>query len=273
MKCACIILHYKNIKDTSQCLTSIIQSVGKDDNFQIYLVNNSPEQREELDRIIEKKKWKHIQILETGGNVGFAKGVNRGVKEALKTDAQKIALLNNDTIVPGNFLDLFFHTPSDIVGPVIEFHSNRNMRVYDVGGTIDWKTGRTKHKEVFEKSQIPQKPYHTDFVSGCCMVIPRDVFRKVGLFDERFFFYFEDVDFCVRAKKMGFLVTVDPNIVVYHSLGGSIGRWSDKAIYYNLRGNLRFILKHLGIYIPFGICYLTLLTLKIIYNRIMYEKN
>lgn len=273
MNCACIVLHYKNSKDTYQCISSLKRFVREEENLHIYIVNNSAGERNELDQAVGEKGWNHVEILETGGNVGFAKGVNIGIRTALEHDAQKIAVLNNDTKVGENFSDLFIHPPTVIVGPIIEFHSSGNTPVYDLGGTINWKTGRTKHKEVTEKSQLPHRVYHTDFVSGCCMVIPRDVLKRVGLFDERFFFYFEDVDFCVRAKKLGFTVAVDPSVIIYHCLGGAIGRWSDRAIYYNLRGNFQFILKHLGIYKPIGIAYLSLLTLKIIYNRLIHGKS
>ncbi|MBI3954894.1 glycosyltransferase family 2 protein [Candidatus Gottesmanbacteria bacterium] len=101
------------------------------------------------------------------------------------------------------------------------------------------------------------------------MMVKRKVLETVGLFDERFFFYFEDVDFCLRAGKYGYKIGVDREVIVYHKLGSSVGRWSKKAIMYNLISNYKFIRKNLGVRQITGLIYLFLLTLKIIYNRLV----
>ena len=76
------------------------------------------------------------------------------------------------------------------------------------------------------------------------MMIKKDVFKKVGFFDASFFLYYEDADFCLRAKEKGFLTKVNPAFVMYHSLSASVGKMSKLAIYHLLRSGIYFGKKH-----------------------------
>lgn len=267
-----IILHYGDIKDTVTCLDSITKIQKNGNDIKIILVDNGSKFKDHPDSIGTKLKatTKNLILITNKINLGFAGGINIGIKEALKDkDADYILILNNDTILPKNFLEKILNNPSDITSPVIKFKFG-NKWIYDYCGKINWWTGRTKHVERSSKLKIqnPKQIEHIDYVSGCCMLIKREVFEKIGLFDNRFFFYFEDVDFCVRAAKLGFHISVCENSYICHKLGASIGRWSNKAILYNLYSNFLFITKHLGLRSPIGYIYLIILAIKIIYNKI-----
>lgn len=264
-----IILHYRNIKDTLLCLQSIAGlNCDRLSIKVILIVNNS------IIKIQKSKLYRKIQslqIIQNTKNLGFAGGMNVGIREALndkRTDY--ILILNNDTIVPADLLTKLLEQPSDITAPVIKFRWEGKW-VYDYGGKVNWWTGRTLHIESTNKQIIQLSNQPIDYVSGCCMMIKRRVFEKIGLFDENYFFYFEDADFCTRAKRAGFDITVNPKVTVFHKLGGAVGRWSNRAIFYNLRSNFIFITKNLGLKRPIGYTYLLVLTGKIIFNRIFHK--
>ncbi len=262
-----VILHYGKADNTLSCLRSITKL--KKDNLQIkvILVDNNSTSEESWLRKLNLPPSEVITIKNLQ-NLGFAGGINIGIKEALKNkNIDYILILNNDTILPKNFLQKILINPDDITAPVIKFKF-KSYWVYDYGGKINWWTGRTKHLESSRLHLRGEQESIVDYVSGCCMLIKREVFEKIGLFDERFFFYFEDVDFCVRAKKSGLGISVCEDAILYHKLGASIGRWSNRAILYNLYGNFLFIIKHLGLRSPIGYIYLVLLSFKIFINRI-----
>lgn len=267
-----VILNYNGFADTEKCLKTLHILADKGYKLTTFLVDNGSK-REEIKKLKsfitspqnrKTFKLKNIRLIENKKNLGFAGGMNNGIREALKDKScEYVLILNNDTILPSNLLTVLDDTGVDIISPVIKFKWNGKW-IYDYGGKINWWTGRTTH---LESSKIIDK---IDYISGCCMLVKREVFEKIGLFDESYFFYFEDVDFCVRARKAGFTIAVNPNINIEHKLGGSIGRWSNKAIYYNLTANAIFIRKNLGLRWPLGYLYLTLLAVKIIINKLVH---
>jgi len=170
-------------------------------------------------------------------NLGFAGGVNVGIKDALKNGAEAVLLLNQDTLVKKDFLGPLLENQAEIVSPVIKF-KREGKWVYDFGGRINWWLGRATHAE-FSNYQIAKLPI-IDYLSGCAMLIRRPVFEKIGLLDERYFLYFEDADFCLRAKKAGFRIAVEPRSVILHKLSPT----TKKPLWQNLhllRSNLIFI--------------------------------
>ncbi len=259
-----IVLHYKNTRDTFNCLRSITRLKIDDSIIKTIVVANDT-------RNLQPTNY---NLIKNSRNLGFAAGVNVGIREALNDkNAAYVLILNNDTILPPNLLTELLKTPVDITAPVIKFKWDNNWK-YDFGGKVNWLTGRTTHIEKITSGRwpdglLPGELGKIDYVSGCCMLIRRKVFEKIGLFDEKFFFYFEDADFCVRAKRIGLKIAVNPNTTIYHKLGSAIGRWTNKAIFYNLVGNFIFISKHLDWKRPIGYIYLVLLTGKIIINKII----
>jgi GT2 family glycosyltransferase len=240
-------------------------------DLRIIIVNNGfRETGDDLAGIIIPDSKSGFKIINTDRNRGYAGGVNIGITEALKEKkTDYVLILNNDTILPENLFTKLLKDDHDIVAPVIKFKYRGDWR-FDYGGRIDKWFGRTKHIE--KNKLISKKPDNDgediDYVSGCCMLVSRRVFERIGLYDSKFFFYFEDVDFCIRASNAGFRIEVLTDTTVFHKLSSAIGRWSDKAILYNLTGNALFILKHFGFKIPVGLGYLFLLSIKIIVNRI-----
>lgn len=228
-----IVLNFNGGRKIVECLNSL-----KKEKVEIIVVDNGSS-----DGSLEiiKKNFSKLKIIENNKNLGFAAGNNIAILYALKRNADAILLLNQDTIVKKDFLGFLFKNPADIVGPLIKFR-RKGKWIYDYGGRINWLIGRTSHQESLAGSFLSKKMDFQEpgYVSGCAMLIKRPVFEAVGLLDERFFLYFEDVDFCLRAKRTGFRIAVEPKAIVSHRLIEGKKK-SFYQIYHLMRSSLIFI--------------------------------
>lgn len=258
-----IILNFFREDNTVNCIKSVCNSNPK---LKIIVIDNgSPCAFGEF----LKRRFSNLFYIKNSKNIGFAAGNNIGIKYAIKKGADNIILLNNDTIVSKKSLENLINNNGDIVGAVLKFKRNNNI-FYDLGGFINWWTGRAYHKEVNNISQIIKT--NPDYVSGAVMLIRKKVIEKIGFLDEKYFLYYEDSDYCVRAKKTGFKIVIDTNTIIYHKLGATLGRKSFFSLYHNLRSNLIFILKNLSIVKkPFALIYWVLLCIKVILNWFLYK--
>lgn len=233
MKIDAVILHYGKINNTTSCLNSLRKGGGIRD---IYIINNTPRE------ITSKLSDYNVIVLSPEKNVGFSKGVNMGITKSMQQNSDAILLLNNDTIVKEGFLNGLVNEIDEekvgITSPVIEFNSASGL-VYDHGGRINKRTGATTHdnRENISKKQCIQP----DFVSGCCMLIQTAAIKKIGLFDEQFFMYYEDVDFCLRMRKAKYKIYVVPTSVIHHNL---TNKKSDKTVEQILKSSKRFYRKY-----------------------------
>ena len=185
------------------------------------------------------KKFPGAVIIDnTNNNRGFAKAVNIGIKKALKMGAEKIILINPDIEITKKDITDLATNNADIIGPVLLSNG-----VYDYGGKVNWVIGRTAHLKgdpFLEKGS----PSEIDYVSGACMIIKKEVFERIGFFDERFFMYFEDADFCLRAKQAGFKITINPKIIIKHALTKNAQKNN-----YVLASNKKFVDKWISWYL------------------------
>ena len=258
IKIGIIILHYKGKNLTINCLTSL--EGLKDSNISLIKIlvdNNSPEPIEGLE-----KKFKDIVILKNSQNLGFAEGNNVGIRYALKNGARWVLILNNDTTVaPDLLIQLIKQSSlinqSGILGPKIyfapgfEYHKNRYKPAqrgkvfWYAGGIIDWRNVYCSHRGVDEVDEGQyDRVEETDFVSGCAMLVKKEVFEKIGLFDPRYFLYLEDVDFCQRAKKAGFKIIYVPDGKVWHYNASSSQVGGALHDYFITRNRLLFGMKY-----------------------------
>ena len=255
MKIFVLILNYNGKDIVLKCLNSLRRIRTP---FQIVVLDNGS-----TDGSVSsiKRHFSNVTIIENKRNLGFAAGMNLGIKYALQREASHVLLLNPDTESENDFILPLVKNGADIVAPVIKFMRN-GRTVFDLGGYVNFWIGRTQHLEVNNKESI--RPYSPDYVSGACMLIRREVFKEIGFFDQRFFLYFEDTDFCLRAKGSGFAVAVEPRSVIVHNL--KEGKM--KPIFQNLhllRSNLIFINKHVPIWRrPVAWLYWILLSAKVL---------
>lgn len=247
-KISIILLNYNGVKDTKECINSIItnQENNKQFNYDIIVVDNNSSDNS----IVELKKIDYIKLIELKNNGGFAFGNNIGIKYALDNGADYIFLLNNDTIITKDCISKLYneikkHEDIGIIGARVMFYDNKNLiNYYD--GKINWFKGTAtiNGKSKIYKEKNKQFIY-TNFMTGCCMLIRRKVLDKVGLLPEEYFMYYEDVDFCVQVQKAGYKLGVCLDSIIYHKESSSSGgAGSPFAIQWNTRNRLIFIKKY-----------------------------
>lgn len=256
LKISIVVLNYKGLEETLECLESLRRCNRWNYNIEIIVVENGSDDgsTEALSKI------KDIQLVANNKNLGFSGGMNSGIKYALKRNADYIIILNNDTIVDKNLIVNLAKLAqnADIVAPKIyfapgyEFHKKRYKKqdlgkvIWYAGGSIDWENILGVHRGVDEidKGQFT-KSQEIDFATGACMLIKKEVFTKIGFLDDKYFLYLEDMDFCVRAKKAGFKIKFCPSAILWHknavSSGGSGSKLQD---YYITRNRLLFAAKY-----------------------------
>lgn len=237
-----IILNFKVKELSLKCMESVKNSSYKE--LEIILVDNGSDDRIEED----VKKIKGVDFIQTGKNLGYSGGNNVGIKKALEKDADYIFILNPDTVVDKDcirhLVDGIEKNDAGIVGPKIYFEGSK--KIWYAGGIFNRQNVIGKHRGVDQEDNgrydVPQE---TDFVTGAAMMVKREVFEKVGLLDERYFLYYEDADFCERAKRAGFKIMYIPNAVVYHENAASAGLGSPLQDYYITRNRLLYAFKFL----------------------------
>ena len=114
------------------------------------------------------------------------------------------------------------------------------------GGSIDWAHAITPHRGVDEVDEGQYDVFEkTEFINGCLMLFDQSVISRVGWWDESYFLYFEDADFCVRAQRKNVSLYYDPSIVIWHKVSQSTGGSGSKLhVKYQERNRLRFGLKY-----------------------------
>jgi GT2 family glycosyltransferase len=204
-----IVLNYNGAETIINCLKSIYQQQYP--NYELVVVdNNSKDGSFEL----AKKYFSNAHFIQNDKNIGFAAGNNVGIRFAIEKFADYIFLLNNDAIIDENALSLLIsvaenNSEAGILSPVI---FDKNNRIWFAGGQIKWFFMRATH--LLKASS--NNPYVTDYLSGCAMLIKKEVFKKIGLLDEKYFLYYEDTDFCLRTRKNKFSCVVVPGSKVQH---------------------------------------------------------
>jgi len=246
MKLTIQIVNFKSRRYLEKCLFSIRENLPAGIEAEILLVNNDEAPLDEI-----AAGWKDIsnlRIHEIGENIGFGRAHNAGFRNSR---GEYVLFLNPDTkILPGALQALLETLERDqmisIVGPLL----------IDAGGKIqadcfgDRRTPlSTIRKKIYEQNEQPAgadgEIFATDWISGGAMLVRRDVFEKIGGFDEKFFMYFEDVDLCLRAKKQDYKVAVCPAARVFHESGKSFGSEREKKSLYYTSQNY-FFRKHFG---------------------------
>ncbi len=240
MKVAVVVLNFKVKAAVLKCINSIGKSTFSDK--EIILVDNASGDG------IGSDVGNDIQIIENEENLGYSGGNNVGVKRALDSGANFILVLNPDTTIDKNCIKNLINgmekNKAGIGGPKIFFSNSE--KIWYAGGIIDLENVIGKHRGVDEKDQGKyDKESETDFVSGAAIMVKREVFEKIGFFDEKYFLYYEDSDFCYRAKKAGFKIFYIPEAVVYHDNAKTTGLGSPLQDYYITRNRMIFANKFL----------------------------
>ncbi|MDA1317339.1 MAG: glycosyltransferase family 2 protein [bacterium] len=165
-------------------------------------------------------------------NKGYAHGVNVGLKQAIKDGYTEFCVMNNDIYFEKDFIKsirtTFEKNPRSLIGgkiyyaPNYEYHDrykteDRGNVLWYAGGNVDWNHSNTQHKGVDEvDTGTYDKIVQTDFITGCFMCFDKKVIDTIGFWDESYFLYYEDADYCERAKRKNIPLIFNPDIVIWH---------------------------------------------------------
>lgn len=250
-----VVLNWNRKDETLECLKSIGELRIRNYELGIIVVDNAS-----TDGSAEALAG--YQLIRNKKNLGFTGGNNVGMRYALENGANFVMVLNNDTVVDKDLVINLLsaadgHKDAGIFSPKIyfakgfEFHKDRYSKkdlgevIWYAGGIFDWDNVLGSNRGVDE---VDIDQYNivsdTDFATGACMLVRREVLEKVGLFDEKYFMYLEDVDLSLRIKKAGWRVLYAPDGFLWHKVARSSGIGSELNDYYFTRNRLLFGMRY-----------------------------
>ncbi len=253
-KLSIVIVNYNVKSSLKKCLESIFKC-EKDTELEVTVVdNNSKDKSQEM----LKRDFPQVKLIENKRNLGFSAGCNQGIRESR---GRYILLLNPDTqFTPGGFkkmMDFMSSKPqAGICGPkMADGEGNLQFSCRSFPSYLTAISSRQSIlNRIFPENFLSQKYLlknrdhsqvaEVDWVSGSCLLVKREMFKKVGLLDERFYMYVEDVDLCYRAKMAGFSVFYFPQVVVIHHVGKSTQKRKLRMLVEHHRSMYHFYNKH-----------------------------
>ena len=240
---AVIIVNWNARQDLRQCLQSLFAAPAKA-SFAVWVVDNASTDGS-AEMVAREFPSAHLRV--NTENLGFSKANNQAITEALAdTNTRSVFLLNSDAAVHAGALDALVawvdaNPNAGIVGPKVLNPdgtlqlSCRRFPSLGAGFFRNTYLGRLFPHNKFAKDYLMQDFDHAhtlpvDWVSGCAMLLRRDLIEKIGALDERFYMYCEDVDICQRAWDAGREVVYFPEAVVTHAIGRSSDKNADTMI-------------------------------------------
>ena len=206
-KISIVILQYNNSVDSLRCLESV-KGLDYPDWSVIVVDNHSDNFHLNSIRMwVESHDNQRFSFIANNANLGYTGGNNVGIRQALERGSDYILILNPDTTVASDLLTKLVAAaePERGIGIVGTFP-----------GRIQWL-----------KAELPLSdrltPDSDFYLSGACLLVKKSVIERVGLLDENYFLYFEDADYCVRARRAGFQLKLVPAGLVQHQVSASTG--------------------------------------------------
>lgn len=238
-----VVLNWNNATDTLSCLLSLSQL--QYESHRVIVVDNGSTD-DSVARIRADRP--DVMVVEAGENLGYAGGNNLGIRRSLEMGADYVWLLNDDVVVDPDALNCLMRVAAErpnagFLGPVVRM-SEQPGHILSAGGSFDVHmvpeqrgVGERDGGQYREETEV-------DFLSGCALLVSRTAVERIGMLDERFFTYGEDVEWCYRGKLAGFGVVLVPQAIVWHPDTRRRDESSARVMYYITRNRLLFLRKH-----------------------------
>ena len=239
---AVIVLNWNDREQTCACLATV--EAIRDEWWRCYVVDNASTDGSQ-EAVRSRFPW--ARLIQAPSNLGYAGGNNLGLRAALDDGAEAVFVLNNDTtIAPGTLGDLrsSLTDPSVGLSGAIIYRSDGDGGFWYAGGEISRRPYAAQ--ELRDASVADAEgPTEVGYVPGCALTARRDVLERIGLFDERFFFSWEDSDLSARSAEAGFRNIVVPRTKVCHEGSRAFeGTFSPAYSYYYFRNMLLYARLH-----------------------------
>jgi len=237
-KVGIIVLNYNG----RNCLPACLESLGRLEypEKEIIIVDNHSSDESLL---TAEKTFPQFTFVRNAKNEGFAKGMNTGIRLALTHGAEYCWLINYDTKVDPAALTRLIavaqkYPQAGLLSPMIFETASR--RLWFAEGKIDFFRMRALHTQPAKK-ELPCESYPSEFLTGCALLIKKELIETIGLLDERFFLYYEDADYSLRAVAAGFACLVVPGARVWHA---EVSQSHPHKTYFLVHSGLLFFEKH-----------------------------
>lgn len=236
-----VVVHWQDVADTRGCVAAL----GAEPGVDVLVVDNGS--REPVGDALGAG----VTVLRSAENRGYAGGANLGLRAALARSADVVLLLNNDArVLPGATAAATAALDADpriaVVGPKVLARGEPG-RLWLAWGDVTWRQSLVALRGAGEPDG-PRfaHPRDVDWIAGCAMWLRRPALEAIGLFDEAFFAYHEEVDWCARAREAGWRVVYCPAASVSHTGRGSAGGPTAVRVrkYFGARNTILFARKH-----------------------------
>lgn len=239
-----LVLNWNRCEDTLRCLESLHRLTYP--RFRVLLVDNGSS---DGTLAAVAARFPEVECIANPHNLGFAAGCNVGLRYALAQGADFVFIANNDTVVAPDLLDevVAAAMPADVgmVAPLVYYEADperiwsagagRNPLTLEMSGNLRGQIDKGNWPDVLER----------EYVVGCGLLLKRKLLERVGLFDPRFFMYYEDLDLCLRARAAGFRILLAPRAHMWHRVALSSGGPDTPAErYWAARSSVQFFRKH-----------------------------
>jgi GT2 family glycosyltransferase/2-polyprenyl-3-methyl-5-hydroxy-6-metoxy-1,4-benzoquinol methylase len=240
-KVAVVVLNWNGQRDTVECIESLRELEYKD--YDIIVVDNGS--TDDSVRAI-RSIFPNVTLLETHKNLGYTGGNNAGIRHAIRVGAKYVFVLNNDTVVHRSILRKLIDASqarpdAGLYGPAIYSYFEKDQLL-----TIGMISRLFCPFEFMEASLEGAAYQEVETLVGCGMLIKREVFERIGYFEESFFLCWEELDFCMRATEAGFRCLAVPDALMWHKVSASFGGTASPLLrYFHTRNRLLWGKRHL----------------------------
>jgi GT2 family glycosyltransferase len=240
-KVSIVTVNYNQPAVTEALLDSIFK-VNTYPHLEIIVVDNGSKENHSKEW---SEKYPGVKFMRSDVNLGFAGGNNRGIMEAT---GDYYFLVNNDTEFTEGLVEKLVDTldanPTiGIVSPKIRYHSHPGIIQYAGFTPMNYYTARNRCIGQFEpdEGQHDHRTGETGFAHGAAMMVRKEAIQKAGLMHENYFLYYEEMDWCERIKKAGYVVWINMQALIYHKESVSVGANSALKEYFMNRNRILFV--------------------------------